>query len=199
MYSHKALLWTSLLTFFLFPWLLLFYAPGPSETPVGPPQQLLRLHVIANSDQTADQAVKLKVRDAILAYLSPRLLRTTSLEQAQAIILASKPELIHLANATLAKENFPYQARVEIGRFPFPSKSYGTFSLPAGQYLALRILLGNAQGKNWWCVLFPPLCFVDLSHSIAENPVPPPRLRSRLLEWWQKRQKNYPPAKSARG
>ncbi|AVX21718.1 MULTISPECIES: stage II sporulation protein R [Carboxydocella] len=195
MYSQKTLLWLLLLSFFLIPWIFLFQPDTAATNPVGPPQQLLRLHVIANSDQTADQAVKLKVRDAILAYLTPRLVRATSLEQAQAIVIAAEPEIIRIANQTLAAQQFPYQARVEIGRFPFPSKSYGTFNLPAGRYLALRVLLGQAQGKNWWCVLFPPLCFVDLSHSIAENPSPPPRLRSRILEWWQERQKNHPLAR----
>lgn len=118
-----------------------------------------RLHIIANSDSAADQALKLQVRDCVVEYLTPLLAEAESREQAEQIVRAHLGDLTALA-AGLTKD-FGYGARAEVGEFDFPAKRYGEVCLPAGKYQALRLSLGEAAGHNWWCVLFPPLCFVD--------------------------------------
>ncbi len=117
-------------------------------------QDIVRLHVIANSDSEADQALKLKVRDAIL--------ENTKECCTQKEDIANNIELYQkIARDTVCENGFSYDVRVEYGNFNFPTKNYGNVSLPAGSYDALRIKIGEAKGKNWWCVMFPPLCFVD--------------------------------------
>lgn len=129
--------------------------------------QLLRFHVIANSDSEIDQNVKLKVRDAVLAYLNPVLMETGSEKEAYAYVAAHADDMDKIAEDVLAANGFDYQAQVKLGKSQFPTKAYGELVLPAGTYQALRIELGEAQGKNWWCVLFPPLCYVNIGEGIA--------------------------------
>lgn len=131
------------------------------------PQDVMRLHVLANSDSDRDQQVKYKVRDAIVAYLTPQLEQITSPVEARAIIANHRQQLIALADEVLDKEQAGYHARLEMGEFDFPIRSYGTLLFPAGRYEAVRILLGQGSGQNWWCVLFPPLCFIDGTHAEA--------------------------------
>ena len=125
------------------------------------PQSLIRIHVLANSNSDSDQALKLQVKDAIVAYLAPQLEQSHSLEESRSIIQSQIPQLTKIANETLALHNSSDTATLQYGHFAFPIKYYGNFSLPAGNYEALRILIGEAEGRNWWCVLFPPLCFTD--------------------------------------
>lgn len=124
---------------------------------------LIRIHVLGNSNSEADQTLKLKVKDAVVAYLAPQLERSQSLDESRAIIQANMSQIIHIANETLAEHHSTDTVTLQYGHFDFPIKYYGSFSLPAGNYEALRILIGEAQGRNWWCVLFPPLCFTDSS------------------------------------
>lgn len=114
---------------------------------------IVRLHIIAESNHKEDQSVKLKVRDAVLAAME-------TFENSEDIKM-SLSSLENIANKTLQEEGFSYHAKAEWGRFEFPTKHYEGFSLPAGEYNAVRIKLGRAEGENWWCVLFPPLCMVD--------------------------------------
>lgn len=148
-------------------WLLLVYSKD-NITPVGSSEkQLIRLHVLANSDSEQDQAVKLKVRDAVVEYMAPYLSDVTDASAARGIVLSHKDTLLNIAKQVLAANGANYPVQLEIGYFDFPIKSYGNLTLPAGKYEAVRILLGNAEGKNWWCVLFPPLCFIDVTNAAA--------------------------------
>lgn len=126
-------------------------------------EQVLRLHIVADSNSDADQTVKLAVRDAVLTYLEPYLGDVTTKQDAMAVIEAKLPELAETANRILAENGFSYTADVSLGRTYFPIKVYGDLTLPAGEYDALKICLGSAAGKNWWCLVFPQLCFVDIT------------------------------------
>lgn len=129
--------------------------------------KLLRLHVVANSDTAEDQAVKRQVRDAVLELLAPALNRARSVEEAKQAVLVRQEEVRRAAEQVVRQAGKPYGVRVEVGRFLFPTKVYGDTALPAGRYDALRISLGAAEGQNWWCVLFPPLCLVDAAGGVA--------------------------------
>ena len=122
---------------------------------------LIRIHVLANSDSQADQALKLQVKDAVVTYLKPQLEQSCSIAESRQIIQRSLPQIEQIAQQTLQQQHSGYQVTLQYGRFDFPIKYYGSFSLPAGNYEALRILIGEGQGHNWWCVLFPPMCFTD--------------------------------------
>lgn len=124
---------------------------------------LIRLHVLANSDDPADQRRKLLVRDAVLTALAPKLEGVTERAEARRIISESRAELTDCARRTLAAAGSYAPVRLELGTFDFPVKAYGDIVVPPGRYEALRVLIGDAEGANWWCVLFPPLCFIDES------------------------------------
>lgn len=126
--------------------------------------KLLRFHVIANSDDEADQQLKLKVKDAIVEYLDPYLTAADSKNNAMVLINSKLNDIQRTAEEVIKEEGYEYPVKVSIGKFDFPVKSYGAITLPSGEYDALRIVIGKGDGKNWWCVLFPPLCFVDTAH-----------------------------------
>ena len=119
---------------------------------------IVRLHVVANSDSEFDQTVKLNVRDAILR-LSEEL--TGSSEMNLDFAEQHKAELAKAANAVLAENGCDYSCKIEMGNFHFPTKSYENITLPEGDYDAVRVILGAGSGQNWWCVMYPPLCFTD--------------------------------------
>lgn len=129
--------------------------------------ELIRLHVLANSDDPEDQKLKLKVRDAVISYLAPQLAHVANIETAREIVQANQKQLVEVAQQVLLANGSQYPVNIKMGLFDFPLKSYGNFVLPAGQYEAVRILIGKAEGKNWWCVLFPPLCFIDVTNAAA--------------------------------
>jgi stage II sporulation protein R len=129
--------------------------------------KLIRFHVVANSDSAEDQRVKLEIRDAILKQIGPRLSKSSSREESLNLLKSSTGEVEKIANSILLKENKNYMAKASVGQFTFPVKSYGDITLPAGEYTALRVALGNADGKNWWCVMFPPLCFIDVTSGLT--------------------------------
>lgn len=120
--------------------------------------KLVRLHVVANSDSDADQEVKLRVRDAVLEELEPLLSGVSDAERAREIIGENTGKINSAAEKTLASQGFSYNVETTLCRESFPTTEYGTFSLPAGEYLSLRVKIGSAQGHNWWCVVFPPIC-----------------------------------------
>jgi len=132
-----------------------------------PSGSLIRFHVLANSDSEEDQALKRAVRDAILTELSPRLAQAQSLEDSRRIVQELRPLMENIAAGVIRSWGKDYEVHTEYGRFAFPTKSYGSLVLPAGDYEALRVVIGRGAGSNWWCVLFPPLCFVDIEHSTA--------------------------------
>jgi len=130
-------------------------------------QKLIRLHVLANSDSVADQQLKLKVRDAIIDYLAPYLEHVATKSAAKEIILEQKDKLMDIGKQVVVMSGADYPVEIQIGMFDFPIKSYGSLVLPAGRYEAVRVLVGAAEGSNWWCVLFPPLCFVDITNVVV--------------------------------
>ncbi|MBO5898332.1 MAG: stage II sporulation protein R [Clostridia bacterium] len=119
---------------------------------------VVRLHVVANSDSERDQAIKLRVRDAVLTLASERLDGCTSRAEAERRLRGMTDELTEVARAELAKQGEQTDVRVELGREEYPTRSYERFCFPAGEYVSLRVLIGEAAGENFWCVLFPPLC-----------------------------------------
>jgi stage II sporulation protein R len=131
---------------------------------------LIRLHVIANSDSLEDQALKYQVRDTIVAELSPKLKHSQGIEESRQIVQANLARLEELAEATIANAGYAYKVKAEVGNFDFPTRSYGEIILPAGRYEAVRVVIGSGEGANWWCVLFPPLCFINVSTGLAAAP-----------------------------
>lgn len=128
---------------------------------------LIRIHVLANSDSQADQQLKLQVKDAVVGYLQPQLEQSQSIEESRQIIQDQLPQIAQTATNTLRQAGSSYDITLQYGHFDFPVKYYGSFSLPAGNYEALRILIGQGKGQNWWCVLFPPMCFTDSNVSTS--------------------------------
>ena len=129
--------------------------------------EVFRLHVIANSDSKEDQNLKYKVRDAVLEYVESISSSANSKEDIIDIVSKNSENIKNIAEATIKNEGFDYNVNINIGNFSFPTKEYGDISLPSGFYDALRIEIGNASGKNWWCVMFPPLCFVDITTGVV--------------------------------
>lgn len=121
-------------------------------------EKMVRLHVIAQSDSDADQAVKLLVRDNVLSFTQGLMKGVSGVDAAERIIEDHLGDIQRIANATLAESGCDYTAKAEVKVTEFPEKTYDSFALPGGKYLALRVLLGEAEGKNWWCVVYPPLC-----------------------------------------
>ena len=119
---------------------------------------LLRLHVVGASDSDADQAVKLQVRDAVLGSLEDGLRDLTDMDAALAYVEEMLPQVEAAANRALAAAGVDMKAVATLAEEAFPTREYDTFSLPAGVYKALRIVIGEGEGKNWWCVVFPSLC-----------------------------------------
>lgn len=166
------------------------WAQGRQQVLAG---KLVRLHVIAASDADEAQAVKLQVRDAVLAYLEPKLADVTDVDAAQEIIAANLDGV-----AQAARTVTPDAVTVTLGPERYPTREYETFSLPAGVYTSLRVTLGAGEGHNWWCVIFPPLC---MESSLSDRAVETLSdddvklitedgddyvLRFRLLELWGK-------------
>ena len=130
---------------------------------------VFRLHVIANSDSVKDQNLKYLVRDNLLKFMNELCSNCTSKEEAINVTKQNKDKFQEIALETIKNEGFSYEVTVNIGNFEFPTKTYGDISLPAGYYDALRVEIGEAKGQNWWCVMFPPLCFVDISSGIVPD------------------------------
>ena len=130
---------------------------------------VFRLHVIANSDSKEDQELKLKVRDELLSYMNIISKDSTSKQEAMQIANEHKEEFTQIAEKVIKENGYNYTVNVQIGKADFPAKYYGDITLPAGTYDALKVQIGEAKGQNWWCVMFPPLCFVDVSTGIVPD------------------------------
>ena len=124
---------------------------------------VFRLHVIAASDSQDDQALKYIVRDNVLKHVNEITKNLESKEQIIKTVSSNREKIKEIAEETIKLNGYNYSVEVEVGNFNFPTKTYGDVSFPTGNYDALRIKIGEANGQNWWCVMFPPLCFVDIS------------------------------------
>ncbi len=129
---------------------------------------LIRLHVIANSDTESDQQLKLAVRDAIIDQVGTHFADNCQKDEARQEILAHTEDIRLIAQEVIADWGLDYPVEISLGKSDFPTKTYGNVTLPAGTYEALKVVIGEGTGQNWWCVLFPPLCFVDAA--TAEMP-----------------------------
>lgn len=121
-------------------------------------ESVVRLHVLANSDSEEDQTLKLKVRDAILAYTSPRVIDSASREEAISILQGELEAIKEIARQVVIENGYDYSVDVTLTLEDYPTRNYESMSFPSGEYVSLRVLIGEAEGQNWWCVLFPPLC-----------------------------------------
>ena len=147
----------------------------------GMAENLIRLHVISNSDSPSDQAVKRDVRDAVLSYMQRELESSKSIEQTRSIINGRLDRITAVAEETISGYGQNYSVNAMLGSYPFPTKAYGDIILPAGSYQALRVVIGRGEGANWWCILFPPLCFVDVTYGTVPDSVKV-NLRETLTE-----------------
>lgn len=136
------------------------------------PDSLIRLHVVSNSDSNEDQDLKRKVRDEIIAAVGPAFIKADNIDSARVIAAANLNNIRETAARKIQAEGKDYPVKVELNSFSFPTKHYGPFILPAGDYEAVRVTIGTGSGANWWCVLFPPLCFVDMTRMTENNKLP---------------------------
>lgn len=211
-YKHdKRLIWVSIIIGFIVTICFTNYsAKAYSETVHSNLEQnLIRFHVIANSDSEEDQALKLNVRDKVLDEIEPLLNNSQNIQQSRQIILDKLDKLKQIAEDVIKQHNKAYKVEVNLEKVNFPTKKYGDIILPSGEYEALRIIIGNGYGKNWWCVMFPPLCFVDITHgvvpeetkdelknvldeneynlitSVQDEKNIPIKIKFKIVEWWQ--------------
>lgn len=131
--------------------------------------KILRFHVLANSDSTQDQTVKEKVRDAVGIYLQPLLEGVDNLEETKQIIEENRKQIIAVAKHTLHENGFDYEVSAQIENVDFPEKTYGAYTFPRGEYEALQIVIGEGEGQNWWCVLYPNMCFRGSVFEVIEE------------------------------
>lgn len=131
------------------------------------PQESIRLRILANSDSPADQAVKRVVRDAVVDAMNNWVTGPQTIEEARQTMRDHMTEIETIVGEVLQSRGFSYAYEAQLGMVPFPTKMYGNEVYPAGDYEALLITLGEGQGQNWWCVLFPPLCFIDAASGEA--------------------------------
>ena len=132
-------------------------------------ESVVRLHVLANSDSDEDQALKLKVRDAILAYVSPRVIDSKSREDAIKILQGELASIEDIAKSVVLEQGYEYTVQVTLTLEDYPTRNYESLSFPSGEYVSLRVLIGEAEGQNWWCVLFPPLCLSAASDKVSNE------------------------------
>ncbi len=165
--NHSKVKMVIILTFLFFVYTTLCAISYANDISTDIADSVFRLHVIANSDSEIDQDLKYTVRDALLSYMNDLCANCTSKEEAISIASEHLEDFKEIALNTIQEEGFDYSVNIRIGNFEFPTKHYGDISLPAGTYDALRVEIGEAKGQNWWCVMFPPLCFVDASSGIV--------------------------------
>lgn len=132
-------------------------------------EKVLRFHVLANSDSTSDQELKLSVRDAIGAYMQEKMGNITSKEECENFVAACIPEIEQVAEEVIAKEGFSYTVQAELAECDFPVKTYGQYTFPAGTYDALKVTIGEGEGQNWWCVMYPNMCFENSMYEVVDE------------------------------
>lgn len=173
--------------------------------------EVIRFHVLANSDSDEDQSLKLKVRDGVLEQFQYGLSQAQSKEESRSFLYAHLDEIKEYADHIVKENGFDYPVAISLTRDYFPTKAYGDVVFPPGEYDTLRIEIGKGSGQNWWCVMFPPLCYVDvtqgkmneegkqqLKHVLDEseyllvtesstNSDVQVKIKFKLVEWWQER------------
>lgn len=162
--------------------------------------KVVRLHVLANSDSEEDQALKLRVRDVVLERATDILEQSADRREAESRLRGQLLELERIAAAEIAAEGYDYPVAVDLEDTEFPTKEYDGFTLPAGEYLALRVIIGEGRGQNWWCVVFPPLCtaasadvpasalaagFSEEEVSLITEENQGYVLKFKAVEWWE--------------
>ena len=167
LWNHSKVKMVIILTFLFFVYTTICAISYANTISTDISDSVFRLHVIANSDSDTDQNLKYIVRDHLLEYMNTLCANCTSKEEAITIANQHIENFKEIALETIKNEGFHYSVNVSIGNFAFPTKDYGDISLPAGDYDALKVEIGEAKGQNWWCVMFPPLCFVDASSGIV--------------------------------
>lgn len=160
---------------------IFYHAIGQTSVPSVGSGQLLRLHVIANGDSVREQAVKLRVRDAVIRTLADDMAVADDSEEAKRIVLMREDEVIAAAQTVLEQAGEDDTVRMEVGRFAFPLRVYGDLVVPAGEYEAVRIIIGEGKGQNWWCVLFPPLCMVDAAVAVSAEEISGEENEKRII------------------
>ncbi len=153
----------SLLTLFIFISAISYVSAVSNNIANG----VFRLHVIANSDSPEDQNLKYIVRDELIKYMNTLAKDCNSKQEVIEVAQNNISNFENIAKKTIKNNGFNYNVTVEIGNFDFPTKTYGDITLPAGTYDSLKIKIGKSEGQNWWCVMFPPLCFVDVTTGIV--------------------------------
>jgi stage II sporulation protein R len=132
-------------------------------------EKIIRFHVIANSDSTEDQNLKIKVKDAVLTYVSPLLSNSEDINETRSILTSNTDNIIAVAKNVIAENGYSYDVTANLTTDYFPTKTYGDVTFPPGDYEAYKIEIGDHEGKNWWCVMYPPLCFIDASHGVLPD------------------------------
>lgn len=136
-------------------------------------EKVLRFHVLANSDSEEDQKLKLKVRDAVGAYMQQLFAQNDvgegGLSACEAVVSEHLDEIVQTAEQVVLEEGYDYEVAAAVEQTEFPVKTYGDYTFPAGTYEALRITIGAAEGHNWWCVMYPNMCFVDGMYEVVDE------------------------------
>lgn len=140
-------------------------------------EQVIRLHVVANSDSEEDQKLKLEVKEQIVELLREELREDTSVAMAQQTLRSHLNEVEKTARAYIQEKGYDYEVEARLGNCYFPVKQYGDMTFPAGEYKALKVNIGKHQGRNWWCVMYPTLCFVDSTYQVV-----PEKSKEKLKE-----------------
>ena len=191
-----------LIEIFLLLFLAAFLATGAMALQAGQElsDKVVRLHVLANSDSEEDQALKLKVRDRILSCAEPLLASAADRREAESLLRGQVLELERAAALEIQANGYDYPVSVHLEDTVFPTREYEDFTLPAGKYLALRVIIGAGEGHNWWCVVFPPLCAAasaDVPEAALAAGLSPAQvgliteenqgyvLKSKLVEFWR--------------
>ena len=130
-------------------------------------KQVIRFHVVANSDTTEDQLLKQNVRDEVIEFIEPLISKCETVEDTRYILEGSLPVIEEISKEVVENWGKDYQVYVALDKANFPTKSYGDVVLPAGEYEACRIVIGEGKGENWWCVMYPPLCYLDVATGVV--------------------------------
>lgn len=158
-----------LLSIFIISFIYIIHPLMEDQVKNGFKDKIIRFHIRANSDKEEDQALKLKIRDEILKEMGDKFADTKSIDKSREIILDNMEEMKTIVEGVIKEEKKNYDVNISLGQDKFPTRRYGNTVLPTGEYETLLITLGEGRGENWWCVMFPPLCFVDITHSVAYN------------------------------
>lgn len=155
-----------ILTLFIFGSVMLIYINTEAEL-ADVPDKIIRLHVVANSDSPEDQQIKLYVRDEVISRITGKFEGLKDINEVRRVLRENLGEIEAIAREAIEKYGKDYDVKAELAKTDFPTKVYGNLTLPAGSYQALNIVIGSGKGKNWWCVMFPPLCFIDVAHGVT--------------------------------